>query len=177
MFRDFTKYEVYEDGRIYSYKKKRFLKPVTMKNGYQIVCLYDNEGKQKNYYLHRVVWESVTSEPIPSNMQINHIDENKENNARSNLELLSPKQNCNYGSRNSRIANNTNRSKAISKAKKGIIPKANPPKQVGAFKDGELIMTFQSTKEAGRNGFNQGNVSSCCNGKKKTHKGFEWKYI
>ena len=54
-FRDYSKYEVYEDGRIWSYRKKKFLKPATLPNGYQKVTLTDNEGKQKNYYLHRVV--------------------------------------------------------------------------------------------------------------------------
>ena len=110
-FRNYSNYEIYDGGRIWSYKRSKFLKPSTLPNGYQKVTLTDNEGKQKNYYLHRVVWESVTGEPIPSNMQINHIDDNKENNARSNLELLSPKKNCNYGSRNSRFENNTNLSK------------------------------------------------------------------
>lgn len=70
-FRNFDKYEVYEDGRIWSYKRNKFLKPQTEKNGYQRVLLTDNEGKQKSYKLHRVVWEAVTGEPIPEGMQVN----------------------------------------------------------------------------------------------------------
>ena len=166
-FRDFSNYEIYADGRIYSYKRNKWLKPWTNKDGYQQVRLTDNEGKCKWYYLHRIVYETFSGEPIPPNMQVNHIDEKKDNNAISNLNLMSPKQNNNWGSRNKRL----------SKAKKGIIPKANPQKQVGAFKDGKLVFTFQSTQEAGRNGFIQSNVSACCNGKSKTHKGFEWRYI
>ena len=50
-------------------------------------------------------------------------------------------------------------------------------KQVGAFKDGELVMAFQSTNEARRQGFNKGHISACCRGKLKTHKGFEWRYL
>ena len=167
-FRNFEKYEVYEDGRIWSYKTNKWLKPKTLPNGYQQVCLYDNEGKIKMYYLHRVVYEAVTGNPIPKGMQINHRSEDKtDNRFFENLELVTPKENCNFGTRNSRI----------SKAKKGIIPKANPPKQVGAFKNGELIFTFPSSNEAGRNGFKQSAVSDCCNGKRKTHKGYTWKYI
>ena len=55
-------------------------------------------------------------------------------------------------------------------------------KAVGAFKDGELVMRFQSTKEAQRQGFNQSAVCSCCRncfnrlGNNK-YKGFEWRYI
>ena len=158
MFRNYSNYEVFDDGRIYSYKTKKFLKPQTQKNGYQLVTLYDNEGNSKIYLLHRVIYETFSGEPIPSNMQINHIDERKYNNARSNLELMSPKQNSNYGTRNSRV------SKALSK-------------QVGAFKNGELMMTFQSTQEASRQGFSQSHIVHCCNGERKTHKGYTWRYI
>ena len=158
-FRNFEKYEVYEDGRIWSYKTKRFLKPIIDKDGYQIVCLYDNEGKRKWFKVHRVVWEAVTGIPIPSNMQINHRSEDKtDNRFFENLELVTPKQNINYGTRNERV------SKALSK-------------QVGAFKNGELIFTFPSTMEAGRNGFDKSAVSRCCNGKLPHYKGYEWRYI
>ena len=74
-FRDYDNYEVYEDGKIWSYRKNKFLKPQTNHNGYQRVQLFDNEGNGKMYMVHRVVWESVTGEPIPSNMEINHRNE------------------------------------------------------------------------------------------------------
>ena len=166
-FMNFEKYEVYEDGRIWSYSHKKWLKPKTEKNGYQRVCLYDNEGNRKSYLLHRVIYESVTGNPIPKGMQINHRSEDKTSNFFENLELVTPKENCNFGTRNSRI----------SKAKKGIIPKANPPKQVGAFKDGKLVMTFPSTQECGRQGFERSAVTRCCNGKLPHYKGYEWRYI
>lgn len=164
MYKDFTKYEVFEDGRIWSYKTKRFLKPQTMKDGYQRVWLSDNEGKIKWYLLHRVVYEAVSGSPIPEGYEINHIDERKDNNSKSNLELVSHKENCNYGSRNARISKT----------------KTNNPKTskyVGAFKDGKLAMTFPSTNEAQRQGFNSSHIVDCCNGKRKTHKGYEWKYL
>ena len=135
-FRDYSNYEIYDGGRIWSYKRSKFLKPSTLPNGYQKVTLTDNEGKQKNYYLHRVVWESVTGSPIPNNLQINHRSEVKTENMITNLELMSPKQNSNYGTRNSRIAESKS-------------------KQVGAFKNGNLVTTFQSIKEAGIQGFDQ----------------------
>ena len=175
-FRDYSNYEVYEDGRIWSYKTSRFLKPYTNNKGYQQVMLYDNEGNMKMYRLHRVIWEAVTGSPIPEGLQVNHIDECKTNNHISNLNLMTPKENLNFGTRNTRA------SKTLSKLKKGIIPKSNPPKQVGAYKDGELVLTFHSTAEAGRNGFQQGNVAACCRncfnrpGNNK-YKGFEWRYI
>lgn len=173
-FKNYDKYEVFEDGRIYSYKSKKFLKPVTMKNGYQIVCLYDNEGKQKNYYLHRVVWESVTGVPIPNNLQINHQNEDKtDNRFFENLELVSPKENCNYGTRNKRIGNTNS---------KVLTNNTKISKPVGAFKDGKLVMTFPSTQEAERNGFKHSNISKCCRNcfnreGNNVYKGFTWRYI
>lgn len=158
MFKNFTKYEVYEDGRIWSYSHKKFLKPATTKDGYQQVALSNNEGKIKWYKVHRVVYQAVTSEPIPDGFEINHIDEDKTNNHINNLNLMTHKDNNNYGTRTERAA------KAQSK-------------QVGAFKDGNLVMTFLSTMEAGRNGFNQGHISECCNGERKTHKGYTWQYL
>lgn len=160
MFKDFTKYEVYADGRIWSYKTKKFLKPQTIKGGYQQVGLTDNEGKKKRYLVHRVVWESVTGSPIPQGYEINHISEDKtDNRFFENLELVTHKQNINFGSRNSRSAKSQS-------------------KQVGAFnRNGELVMTFSSTAEAERNGFNSGAVSRCCNGKLPHYKGFTWRYL
>lgn len=162
-FRDYTDYEVYEDGRIYSYKSKKFLKPQTVQGGYQQVCLTDNEGKRKTYLVHRVVWEAVTGSPIPKGYEINHISEVKTENFFANLQLLSHKENINYGTRNKRA----------SKSRR---------KQVGAFKDGKLVMEFQSIQEARIQGFKQGNVCACCRNcfnreGNNVYKGFEWKYI
>ena len=163
-FRDFEKYDVYEDGRIWSYKSKKFLKPNTVKGGYQQVLLTDNEGKRKKYYVHRVVLEAVTGEQIPEGYEINHISEDKTENFFANLELITHKQNVNYGSRNERIGKaNTNNPK-LSKA-------------VGAFKNGELVMTFPSISEAQRQGYNLGHVYACCNCNRKTHKGYTWRYL
>ena len=50
-------------------------------------------------------------------------------------------------------------------------------KQVAAYKNGTLIMTFPSTQEAGRNGFDQGNVCACCRGKLPHYKGYNWRYV
>lgn len=172
-FRQYDNYEVYEDGRIYSYKSKKFLKPTTRKDGYQQVNLTDNEGKQKHYLVHRVVWESVTGEPIPEGYEINHRSEVKTSNMITNLELMSHKENCNWGTRNLRAG------KGVSKANTNN-PKRS--KKVGAFKDGKLVMTFPSTMEAGRQGFHQGNVAACCRNcymreGNNVYKGYSWKYL
>lgn len=168
-FRNFYKYEVYEDGRIWSYKSKKFLKHQTDKDGYQIVCLVNNEGKKKTYFVHRVVYEAVTRSPIPEGMQVNHINECKTDNRFENLNLMTHKENMNFGTRNSRIGKAMTNNQKLSKS-------------VGAFKNGELIMTFPSTNEASRQGYNQGNVAACCRNcfnrpGNNVYKGYEWRYL
>lgn len=125
MYKDFLNYEIFEDGRIWSYKSNKFLKPTTGKNGYQQVNLTDNEGKRKLYLLHMVVYEAVTGSPIPEGYEINHISEAKDENFFENLQLLTHKENINFGTRTERMT----KSKS---------------KQVGAFKNGELVMSFPS---------------------------------
>ena len=43
--------------------------------------------------------------------------------------------------------------------------------------DGQFVREWESTAECGRNGFNQGNVVTCCQGKLKKYKGFIWRYL
>lgn len=162
-FRDYNKYEVFEDGRIWSYSHKKWLKPKTNKNGYKEVVLTDNKGKRKTYYVHRIVYQAVTGEPIPEGLQVNHINECKTDNRFENLNLMTLKENLNWGSARERSIKSQS-------------------KQVGAFKDGKLIMTFSSTNEAGRNGFDQSAVAKCCKNcynkeGNNLYKGFEWRYL
>lgn len=162
-FRDYSNYEIYSDGKIWSYKSNKWLKPTNLPNGYQRVWLFNNDGKAKMYFVHRVVWEAVTGEPIPPDKEINHIDERKDNNSISNLNLMTRKENINWGS-------------GIERCHKAL------RKQVGAFNNGELIMSFPSIAECGRQGFSSGNVSACCRNcylreGNNVYRGFEWRYL
>lgn len=160
---NFSNYEIFpEEGRVYSIKFNRWI-GYKNKDGYWGVTLYDDEGKQHHFPLHRLIWIAVKGD-IPEDLQVNHIDENKDNNSISNLNLLTPKENANWGTRNQRMTEK----------------RRNDPKQskgVGAFKNNVLIMIFPSTREAERNGFNHSNISSCCRGERQYHRGYEWKYL
>lgn len=149
------------EGLIWSKKSGRFIGS-KIKTGYYNATLRDDNGRQICGKLHRFIYKAVNG-PIPDDMQVNHIDEDKSNNGIHNLNLMTAKENINWGSHNERMAKTkTNGSKS---------------KPVGAFKDGELVMRFPSTMEAGRNGFNQGNVASCCRGERQSYKGYEWRYL
>ena len=68
-----------------------------------------------------------------------------------------------------------NRAKGHLDRKNGINNK-HSKRVIGTnIKTGEEI-EFYSGMEAKRNGFSCGNVLSCCNGNRKTHKGHTWKF-
>lgn len=160
-------YQVSDQGRVKSLERKdrlgrtikeRILKPAPSAQGYPIVCLYVGR-KRKTLKVHRLVCEAFHENP-DNKPCVNHIDENKTNNCASNLEWCTYAENTNHGTRNARSAET----------------KSNP---VGQYTlDGELIKVWASPREAGRRaGFDNSTIYNVANGKRKTHKGFVWKYI
>ena len=148
-------YKVSNYGRVKSlFRYKKILKPIIQTNGYFWVYLCK---PLKKFFIHRLVAEAFI--PNPDNLpQVNHKDEDKTNNHVDNLEWCTNKYNSNYGSRNERVR------KSLSK------------KVYQYTLDGEFVKEWESINECARNGFNQGNISSCCRGERKTHKGYKWSY-
>ena len=159
-------YQVSNFGRLMNLNfrgtgKNKFMKPSKNSKGYFQVHLSKN-GKRKMFQVHRLVAEAFI--PNPENLpQVNHKDEDKTNNSVENLEYCTNKYNINYGTRTLR-ANKT-------------LTNGKCSKRVLQFTlSGEFIREWSSTKECGRNGFNQGNVAACCRGERNFHKGYIWKY-
>lgn len=84
-------YDIYEDGRVYSHYRDRFLKIQHNRNGYCYVSLFAN-GEAKIYFVHRLVAMCFLDNPNEY-PHINHKDGNKDNNHWSNLEWCTPLQN------------------------------------------------------------------------------------
>ena len=80
-------------GKILSLKwnKKRILKLHRLRNGYLNFKLCENNAR-KDYSVHRFIYECFKG-TIPVDKQVDHIDNNKENNLISNLQLLTPSEN------------------------------------------------------------------------------------
>ena len=151
------------EGKIYSTKTKRM---VGYKNedGYIKCSFYDNNSNRTFTSIHRIIYSSINGE-IPKGYEVNHIDEDKNNNSIFNLELCDRTYNNNYGSHNDKIKQTKQEQKGRCKA-------------VGAFKNGELIITFPSIAEATRQGYGSDrSIAKCCYGKLKTHRGLQWKFI
>ena len=136
--------------------KERMLKAGKRKDGYLQLTLYKN-GKKKQFLIHRLV-AYMFIDGYFNGAEVNHIDENKENNSIENLEWMTPKQNCNHGTRNKRMTKTRNK------------------KVIGYSLTETKVIILQSTHQAEKFGFNQGAICECCNGKRKSHKGFIFKY-
>lgn len=75
---------------------------ITDKGYYRVTLCKDNKVKVR--FVHRLVWTTYNQMKVPKGMQVNHIDEIKSNNSFKNLNLLPPKGNSNWGTRNQRIS-------------------------------------------------------------------------
>ena len=88
----FPKYLIYPDGRLYSKRKKRFMKPRDNGNGY-IGLVLCNE-KRKTVYIHRLVALHYIPNP-EGKPQVDHINRNKQDNRVENLRWATPSENAN----------------------------------------------------------------------------------
>jgi hypothetical protein len=90
-------YEVSNIGRVRSLKRKKekLLNQCVTKDGYHLVCLF-NDGKRHTSYIHRLVAEAFLeckSHLVMKNAVVNHKDKNPSNNNVENLEWVSPAEN------------------------------------------------------------------------------------
>lgn len=168
-------YQVSNMGRIKSLKyKRRNIPHITNYKpnqfGYIRVQLTKN-GERKGMHVHRLVYEAFVGK-VPKwiatakgdeRMEINHKDENKSNNCVWNLELITAKENVNYGT-------------GIARRSKTQTNKRNSKKVYQYTTCGELVKIWPSTMECNRNGFYFSNVAACCVGRRKHYKGFLWSY-
>lgn len=94
-------YQVSNYGRVKSSYCGRVLKPELTNDGYLRVELWKNH-KGKKICVHYIVYTSFNGQ-IPDGMQINHINEIKSDNRPENLNVLTPKENINWGTHNERM--------------------------------------------------------------------------
>lgn len=85
-------YGITSCGKVWSYKRKKFLVPTDNGNGYLQVLLCKN-GKVKSYRIHRLVAEAYI--PNTDNLpDVDHIDNDKTHNYVNNLQWTTHRDNC-----------------------------------------------------------------------------------
>lgn len=82
-----------KDNGTLVFKHGTLLNPVKQSVGYLQIAL-NIKGKIQKKYIHRLVMEAFNPTDNPE-LEINHIDENKENNMITNLEWVTHKENIN----------------------------------------------------------------------------------
>lgn len=202
-------YQVSNDGKVRSLdryvkgrngKKRRIkgkiLKPIYNKHkcGYvQVVASLCKDSKPYYLLVNRLVAKAFI--PNPNNLtDVNHKDENPLNNHVRNLEWMSHKDNCNYGTRNERC----------SKSRKGKLTGEKHPRYGKRGKDcpiygknrgkdnvhakpvlmfdldGNFIKRWDCIADAEeecnpKHNRNANNIRSCCKGRQSTSYGYIWK--
>lgn len=148
-------YQISNQGRVWSVKRQKYLKPLLNTKGYLYVGLQSKNGKRKTEYIHRLV--AIAFIDNPNNLpQVNHKDEDRQNNCVDNLEWCDSKYNNNYGSRNENV------SKGLSKAVFCV----------------ELNKTFDSITHASiETNISISCISKACSGKQKTAGKYHWRVV
>ena len=143
--------------------KGRICSQTLSDKGYYTVGLCMN-NKVKRVYVHKLV--AISFIDNPQNLrEINHIDENPKNNKVENLEWCTHRYNMNHGTIRERIT-------------KKLLNREDHSIPVCQYTlDGIFINEYPSMTEAARqNDILESGVSGACCGKRKTYKGFIWKY-
>lgn len=161
---DKSKYRFDTDGSIWSISKNKKLKFTKGKDGYLTTLFLCVDDKPRYYKVHRVIAyifckkdNDVANIPFDK-LDVEHINTIKTDNRMENLHWCTRKGN---------MRNEITRKRMSESAKKKVYQYT---------KENELVHTYESMIEAQKYGFTQANISACCLGKRKTHKGYKWSF-
>lgn len=173
-------YDIHSDGKVFSYKTKKFLKPTKNSCGYLRVVLYNDERKRVRYTIHRLVCMAFI--PNQENKpHVNHKNTDINNNDISNLEWCTQKENNNNPitrkKRSEMFIGDKNpfyRKRHTDKVRSAIQYKNSIP-IIQYTLDGKFVKEWKSSTEVNKVlGYDVGYIRKCCNGVYKNAYGFIW---
>lgn len=99
------KYFITRDGRVWSTRSKRFLRPQKTRLGYSVILLFGLNGdpkKYKTHSIHRLVAAAYISNPH-NKPNVNHKNSVRDDNHFTNLEWCTQQENIMHAVRTGRI--------------------------------------------------------------------------
>lgn len=176
-----------EKCTVYSKYKEKYIGNGIDKKGYCRCYAVDAYGNMY-YGLHEILFAEHRQFPkhlwpIDENgkrYEIDHKNTNKTDNRVENLRLVSHEDNMN--NKNTKKTFKGKHNSPNTEFKKGCTPwnkginNSHNTKQIAQYTlDGKLVKIWNSGSDATKAGFKH--VSDCCNGRRKTDKGYIWKFI
>lgn len=150
---DFSNYSVSDNAHIRNDTTKKVIKPYKRIDDYMGIHMTDkNDMKAKSILIHRLVASIfLTNDDKEHKTYVNHMDRNRQNNNKDNLEWITPKGNAQHAG-----------SRKINQIDK---------------ETGKIIKTFNSSADIGRElGINKSRISDTLRiGRSYSH-GFLWSY-
>lgn len=148
-------YQVSDQGRVYSIRSGRCIKPAKKDNGYLFAGLW-LKGKHKQPHIHRLVAQAFIPNP-DDKPEVNHKDGDLTNNTADNLEWVTGSENQLHSRR---VLGNWT---------------GPPPKPVMCLETKEV---FPSSHAAARAlSVPQGSISNVCRGRQRTANNLHFKFL
>ena len=161
-----NRYEVSTDGEV-RHKDDKSEVEVWFFRGYKMVTLLTDNGRKKQFSIHRIVATAFIDNPL-NKEQVNHKNAIRTDNRVENLEWVTARENLMH-------ARSLPTRKPLIMKKGSASPLAIPIVQYS--KSGEKIAEYGAMIEASQNlNIHLGDISSCCSGRRKTAGGFIFKY-
>ena len=157
-------YAVSNFGRVKSLNynrtgKERILKLFQTEKGYQFIGLR-KDNQRKMFRINRLV-AHMFLDGYFEGAEVDHININRADNRAKNLRWVTHEENCNNPlTRKNKSKNNPNNKKVL-----------------GYSLTDTKVIILQSIRQSKKFGFDHAAICNCCNGKRKSHKGFEWFYL
>lgn len=145
-------YEVSSAGDVRSIKSGKTLAKNLMGAGYIKADLW-KDGRRLQTSIHRLVAKAFLG--LRDGLEVNHINGNKTDNRRENLEVVSRSQNTIHSIY--------------------VLDQLRKPVVATNLGTGQTT-TFRSVEEAARSGFSARHISACCHGRRRTHMDHEFRF-
>lgn len=160
-------HKLFVNGDMFLCDTGRQLKRQLMTSGYHFYAFRDENKKQKNFSVHRLVATFFIKKPEGYNY-VNHMDGDKLNNVVSNLEWVTFSMNMKH-------AYKIGLCTPVKRKKLGESEHAKPVIQVGLNNIPIKIFTSIAEAELETGTWHQ-DISKVCKAKRPTANGFKWQY-